>query len=68
MDRAVKYRYDSSIGHLDTEIEAAGITVLVQKMVNADESGVTFTANPVNGSDDIVIESTYGWVNPLHLE
>ena len=29
-------------------------------MVNADISGVTFTANPVNGSDDIVIESTWG--------
>ena len=59
-DRAVKYRHDSSIGHLDTEIEAAGIAVLVQKMVNADVSGVTFTANPVNGTDDIVVESTYG--------
>lgn len=59
-DRAVKYRHDSSIGHLDTEIEAAGIAVLVQKMVNADISGVTFTANPVNGNNDIVIESTYG--------
>ena len=59
-DRAVKYRHDSSIGHLDTEMTAAGIAVLVQKMVNAHISGVTFTANPVNGSDDIVIESTWG--------
>lgn len=59
-DRAVKYRHDSSIGHLDTEMTAAGIGVLVQKMVNAHISGVTFTANPVNGSEDIVIESTWG--------
>ncbi|MGF7118844.1 PEP/pyruvate-binding domain-containing protein [Methanobacterium oryzae] len=59
-DRAVKYRHDSSIGHLDTELTAAGIAVLVQKMVNAYISGVTFTANPVNGSEDIVIESTWG--------
>ena len=59
-DRAVKYRHDSSIGHLDTELTAAGIAVLVQKMVNADISGVTFTANPVNGRNDIVIESTWG--------
>ena len=59
-DRAVKYRHDSSIGHLNTENLVAGIAVLVQKMVNADISGVTFTANPVNGSDDIVIESTWG--------
>lgn len=59
-DRAVKYRHDSSIGHMDSEMTAAGIGVLVQKMVNAHISGVTFTANPVNGSDDIVIESTWG--------
>ena len=59
-NRAVKYRHDSSIGHLDTELASAGIAVLVQKMVNANISGVTFTANPVNGSNDIVIESTWG--------
>lgn len=59
-DRAVKYRHDSSIGHLDTELNAAGIAVLVQKMVNADISGVTFTANPVNGTNEVVIESTWG--------
>nr|WP_279383560.1 PEP/pyruvate-binding domain-containing protein [Methanobacterium formicicum] len=59
-DRAVKYRHDSSIGHLDTELAAAGIAVVVQRMVNADISGVMFTANPVNGSNDIVIESTWG--------
>ncbi len=59
-DRAVKYRHDSSIGHLETELSSAGIAVLVQKMVNADISGVTFTANPVNGTDEIVMESTWG--------
>lgn len=59
-ERAVKYRHDSSIGHLDTELAAAGIAVVVQRMVNADISGVMFTANPVNGSNDIVIESTWG--------
>ncbi|HII83925.1 MAG TPA: phosphoenolpyruvate protein kinase, partial [Methanobacterium subterraneum] len=59
-DRAVKYRHDSSIGHLDTELTSAGIAVLVQKMVNANISGVTFTANPVNGSNEVVIESTWG--------
>lgn len=59
-DRAVKYRHDSSIGHLDTELSSAGLAVLVQKMVNADISGVTFTANPVNGTDEVVIESSWG--------
>ncbi|GAB4315619.1 MAG: PEP/pyruvate-binding domain-containing protein [Methanobacteriaceae archaeon] len=53
--RAVKYRHDSGIKQLST-----GVAVLVQKMVNAEVSGVTFTANPVNGSEDIVIESTWG--------
>lgn len=59
-DHAVKYRHDSSIGHLESELEAAGIAVVVQKMVDADISGVTFTANPVNGRNNIVIESTWG--------
>lgn len=59
-DRAVKYRHDSAIEHLDTENSAAGIAVLIQKMVNADISGVTFTANPVDGSRNLVIESTWG--------
>ena len=59
-DRAVKYRHDSSIGHLDTEMVTAGLAVVVQKMVDADVSGVTFTANPVDGSDNVVIESTWG--------
>ncbi len=57
---AVKYRHDSSIEHLDSELTATGIAVIVQKMVDADISGVTFTANPVNGSTEIVIESTWG--------
>jgi pyruvate,water dikinase len=59
-DRAVKYRHDSAIEHLDTENSAAGIAVLIQQMVNADISGVTFTANPVDGSRNLVIESTWG--------
>lgn len=59
-NRAVKYRHDSSIEHLDTAQSSAGIAVLVQKMVNAAVSGVTFTANPVNGNNEIVIESTWG--------
>lgn len=59
-DRAVKYRHDSFRGHLDTKQTAAGIAVVVQKMVNAHISGVTFTTNPVDGSNDIVIESTWG--------
>ena len=59
-DHVVKYRHDSSIGHLNTGMAVAGIAVVVQKMVNANISGVMFTANPINGSRNIVVESTWG--------
>lgn len=55
-DRAVKYRHDYS---MNTTTEA-GIAVIVQKMVEADVSGVTFTINPVDGSDNVLVESTWG--------
>lgn len=54
-DRAVKYRQDASIPHLD-----AGIAVVVQRMVKSEISGVMFTANPIDGSKDIVIEASWG--------
>lgn len=59
-DHAVKYRHDSSIDHLNKELKTSRLAVVVQKMVNADISGVIFTANPVNGTSEIVIESTWG--------
>lgn len=59
-DRAMKYRHDASIKHLDTKMSATGIAVVVQKMVDADVSGVTFTVNPVDRSNNMVIESTWG--------
>lgn len=39
---------------------SAEIAVLVQRMVDADAAGVAFTANPVTGADEIVIEATRG--------
>lgn len=54
-DRAVKYRHDMGIDHLST-----GMAVVVQRMVSSDTSGVMFTVNPVDGSDDFVIESSWG--------
>lgn len=59
-DRAVKYRHDTGIDHLLTEKNAAGIAVVVQKMVDAHASGVMFTSNPVDGSYTVVVESTWG--------
>ena len=54
-ERAVKYRHDTGIDHLST-----GMAVVVQRMVSSDTSGVMFTVNPVDGSDDVVIESAWG--------
>ncbi|MCQ2070779.1 MAG: PEP-utilizing enzyme [archaeon] len=54
-DRAVKYRHDTGIDHL-----AQGIAVVIQKMVSSEISGVMFTANPLTGEDDIVIEASWG--------
>lgn len=59
-DRAVKYRHDTGIDHLLTDKNAAGIAVVVQKMVDAHASGVMFTSNPMDGSDTVVVESTWG--------
>ena len=54
-ERAVKYRHDADIDHLST-----GMAVVVQRMVSSDTSGVMFTVNPVDGSKDVVIESSWG--------
>ncbi len=54
-ERAVKYRHDAGIDHLST-----GMAVVVQRMVSSDTSGVMFTMNPVDGSDDVVVESSWG--------
>ncbi|MEM5853251.1 MAG: PEP/pyruvate-binding domain-containing protein [Candidatus Aenigmatarchaeota archaeon] len=51
--RAIFYREKNNIKH-------ASIAVVVQKMVNADASGVMFTVNPTTGEDEIVIEATWG--------
>lgn len=37
-----------------------GIAVVVQKMINSDKSGVMFSKNPINNSDEILIETVFG--------
>lgn len=54
-ERAISYRHDNGIGHLDT-----GMAVIVQRMVNADSSGIMFTSDPVTGEERIIIESSWG--------
>jgi len=66
-DRAVKYRHDSSIEHLDTELTAAGIAVLVQ-MVNADITGVTSQLILLMKVVILLLSPHGGLVNLLLLE
>jgi len=54
--RAIYYREKKGFEH-----EKSLIAVVIQKMVNSDKSGVTFTINPVtNNKSEIVIESVFG--------
>jgi rifampicin phosphotransferase len=42
-------------------LDLAGMAVIIQEMVDADKSGVVFTANPISGAkSEIVISSVYG--------
>ena len=54
--RAVSYRDSTGFDHA-----AARIAVVVQEMVDADISGVMFTANPLNArTDELVINASWG--------
>jgi len=54
--RSIFYRMENKIPH-----EKVKISVVVQKMVNSEVSGVIFTIDPVtNEKDKIVIESVWG--------
>ncbi len=55
-DAAFSYRQSQGIEHRDVNM-----AVVVQEMVRSDISGVTFTADPMTGDDDIVVtESSWG--------
>src|SRR3989338_973737 len=54
--RAIYYRTKNEFDHSKVLISA-----IVQKMVNADKSGIMFTVNPAtNQGNEIVIEAIYG--------
>ncbi|MCR8899856.1 PEP-utilizing enzyme [Gordonia sp. GONU] len=54
--RAVSYRQERGFDH-----RTARLAVVVQTMVQADVSGVMFTANPLNNrTDELVINAAYG--------
>lgn len=54
-DRAIEYRHDKGVDHL-----ASGMAVVVQRMVNADSSGIMFTSDPITGEEKVIIESSWG--------
>lgn len=54
-ERACIYRDKHKISHEESEM-----AVLVQLMVDAELSGVMFTNNPLNGDDELTIESAWG--------
>ena len=53
--RAVYYRHKKGFDKSN-----ALLSVVVQRMVNSEKSGVMFTKNPMNQKDQIVIEAVYG--------
>ena len=54
--RAIFYRHQQHFDHIKV-----GIALVVQKMIESEESGVMFTLDPVtNDKSKIVIESIYG--------
>jgi pyruvate,water dikinase len=54
--RAIGYRTQHNIDH-----NVVSLAVVVQQLVNAEASGVLFTANPINGQrDQAVINATWG--------
>ena len=54
--RAIFYREEQGFDHFEVSL-----SVVVQKMVNSEKSGVMFTANPVNNaSDEIMINASWG--------
>lgn len=54
--RAIYYRYSNKI-----KIEKVGISVIVQKMVQSEVSGIMFSIDPVtNRKDRIIIDAVWG--------
>jgi pyruvate,water dikinase len=53
--RAVYYRHKK--GFSENEVL---LSVVVQKMINSDKSGVIFTKNPMNHAEEVVIEAVFG--------
>ncbi|HRZ85264.1 MAG TPA: phosphoenolpyruvate synthase [Candidatus Paceibacterota bacterium] len=53
--RAIYYRKKRGFAN-----EKFSLSVIVQKMINADKSGVMFSRNPVKNNNNVMIEAVYG--------
>ncbi len=54
--RAIYYRHNQNFNHFEVSL-----SVVVQKMVNSEKSGVMFTANPItNDTNEIMINGSWG--------
>ena len=54
--RAIYYRTKQDFNHFDVSI-----SVVIQKMINSEKSGVMFTANPINNNtNEIMINASWG--------
>ena len=59
-DRAVSYREEAGIDHRDVSL-----SVVVQRMLDAELAGVLFTADPLTGRRSrTVIDAAQGWARP----
>jgi len=53
--RAIYYRQEQGFEH-----SAVNIAVVVQRMVDAEKSGVMFTSHPSTGAEKVIIEAAWG--------
>jgi pyruvate,water dikinase len=53
--RAIYYRHKKGFGKKDNLL-----AVVIQKMVDSEKSGVIFSKDPTNQTEDIIIEAVYG--------
>ncbi|MFC7209101.1 phosphoenolpyruvate synthase [Natronoarchaeum sp. GCM10025321] len=53
--RAIYYRVEQGFDH-----ETVDIAVVVQRMVDADKSGVMFTSHPSTGEPELTVEAAWG--------
>jgi pyruvate,water dikinase len=53
--RAIYYRHKKGFDKAN-----ALLSVVIQKMIDSEKSGVMFTKNPANGNDEIIIEAVFG--------